>query len=85
MSDHSFNRLTAGIIDTCTAMQGQIKRFGTLQSALKSGHGSTLNQQVLEMMSMVRSLERSIRDNIPDGTYSIVAVNANPSPIARED
>ncbi len=53
-----WDRTLATLIDTATAMKNHVGRFGGIENALKEGHGTTLNQQMNEMSSVLRVLQR---------------------------
>lgn len=85
MSDYSFNRAIAGIIDTASAMQGLVKERGSLSVALKGNHGTVLASQMFELNSLCRLVDRLMKENKPNGSYSVTSEPSNPSPIPRED
>lgn len=53
-----WDRTLATLLDTASAMKNQVGRFGGIENALKEGHGTTLNQQLNEMSSTLRVLQR---------------------------
>lgn len=55
-----WDRTLATVLDTAQAMKKQVERFGGIENALREGHGTTLNQQMTELASVVRVLQRRI-------------------------
>lgn len=62
LTDVAWNRGVVAIIETSTAMKKQVDRFGSVEQALQEGHGTTLKQQMNELSSLVRTLQRRLGD-----------------------
>jgi hypothetical protein len=56
----AWDRSLASVLDTVTALKKQVERFGGIENALQQGHGSTINQQVTELASVIRTLQRRL-------------------------
>jgi hypothetical protein len=55
-----WDRTLETLTDTAEAMKKQVSRFGGIENALKEGHGTTLGQQLNEMSSVLRVLQRRL-------------------------
>lgn len=62
MPDATFTRLVGSIEKNAKDMQAQVDRLGGIKTALERGHASTLQQQLNEMSSSIRVLQRNLGD-----------------------
>lgn len=58
LPDNRFIQMVETIRDNADAMLTQVKRFGGLEAAVRSGHAATLQGQLQEISSTSRVLER---------------------------
>lgn len=68
INDEAFNRLVDDVGNTARAILLQVERLGGITTALERGHKVTLLQQITEMNSCLRVLERRLNDT--PGAYS---------------
>lgn len=62
LNDAAWDRNVGALLDGAAAMKKQVERFGGIENALREGHGTTLKQQVTEMASVLRVLQRRLGD-----------------------
>jgi hypothetical protein len=60
LTDASFERLVGSIEKNVKDMQSQVARLGGVKEALERGHAQTLQQQLNEISSSTRVLQRSL-------------------------
>jgi len=56
----AFTRMVSAIGDTARAMELQVQRLGGVEAALQRGHGDTLRQQLHDIQSSARVLQRRL-------------------------
>lgn len=62
ISNSAWERSIDLLIDSSQSMKKQVDRFGGIVNALGNGHGTTLKQQMNEMSSVLRVLQRRLGD-----------------------
>lgn len=62
VTDAAWERSIGALVDTSGAMKKQVDRFGGIEKALQEGHGTTIKQQLGEIASVLRVLQRRLGD-----------------------